>query len=378
MPRPKRRPGDGTFTPLPSGRLRYTVMRGYHPDGRRNYASVVGDDEADCRAKMIALLLEEHMHGRAAEPKKRDATLGQFAPVFLEALVQEVDRGKIEPRTRAFYAENLSRYLLPALRAAQLRAIGADDLDRLYARHAHQPRTAQAIHQTARRLFKLAKRYRWITYVPTDDASVPEYKAPERTPPAGAAVKKMLDCAERLQGPTDAAIFALASMGLRPGEVMGLDRPAVDLDAGYADILIARETRARPDEKPVKSEKARRRVPLTRRTVALIRAHLAAEKVRRTTGPLFCTQDGKPLRWYNVYRAWPKIRDAAELGEGVRPYDLRHAFVTELLAEGVPLHEVSWLAGHASTHFTADKYGHRVAKRDPAARGALERAFGEE
>jgi hypothetical protein len=49
----------------------------------------------------------------------------------------------------------------------------------------------------------------------------------------------------------------------------------------------------------------------------------------------------------------------------------------ELLAEGVPLQEVSWLAGHASAYFTADTYAHRVKRRDAAARSALERALGE-
>ena len=65
------------------------------------------------------------------------------------------------------------------------------------------------------------------------------------------------------------------------------------------------------------------------------------------------------------------------LPPGTRPYDCRHAYATELLAEGVPLHEVSWLMGHASVHFTADVYGHRVKPRDEAARSALERALGD-
>lgn len=376
MPR-ERKAGEGQFIRLKSGRVRYRVMRGYKPDGRPNMLEFRGATEAECRQAYLDYQFEERQHGVAADAKKRTATLGDFAPVFLAALDDEVTRGKIEPRTRGFYAENLARYLLPALRAKQLRAIGADDLDRLYTVHAHQPRTAQAIHQTARRLFKLAKRYRWTTYVPTADTEKPEYKAPERTPPSGASVRRLLDAAER-EGPTVAAILALASMGLRPGEVMGIDRPALHLDAGQVDVLVARETRGAPGTKPVKSEKARRRVPLTKRTVALLRAHLEQETVRRLTGPLFCTRTGTPLRWRNVYRSWPDVRDAAGLPEDTRPYDLRHAFVTELLAEGVPLHEVSWLAGHASTHFTADRYGHRVARRDTAARSALEHALGED
>lgn len=376
MPR-ARKSGEGQFIRLKSGRVRYRVMRGYRDDGRPNMLEFRGDTEAECRRLYLDYQLEEREHGVAADAAKRKATLGDFAPVFLAALDDEVTRGKIEPRTRGFYADNLRLHLLPALGRRLLREIGADDLERLYTRLAGQPRTAQAVHQTAVRLFKLAKRYRWTTYVPTADASKPAYEAPERTPPSGADLRRVLDAAEA-HGPKAAAIFALSCMGLRPGEVMGLDRPHLHLDEGHADVMIARETRGAPGEKPVKSEKARRRVPLTRRTVALLRALLEGEQVRRITGPVFCTRDGEPLRWRNVYRAWPAIRDAAGLPVATRPYDLRHAFVTELLAEGVPLHEVSWLAGHASTHFTADTYAHRVARRDPAVRAALERAYGED
>jgi hypothetical protein len=39
--------------------------------------------------------------------------------------------------------------------------------------------------------------------------------------------------------------------------------------------------------------------------------------------------------------------------------------------------EVSWLMGHASTSFTADRYGHRVKRRDDHARSALDRAMGD-
>lgn len=372
----RRKSGEGSFTTLPSGKIRLRLMRGYTPEGRRNYLDFLGDTEQDCRAQYLDHLIEERQHGQAADAKKRRATLAAFAPVFTEALADEVTRKKIQPRTAEFYTATLTRHILPALGATLLRAVGADDLERLYTAHASQPRTAQAIHQTAVRLFKLAKRYRWTTYVPTEDASKPEYISPERKPPSGADLKRLLTHAEQ-EGPTIAAVLALACAGLRPGEVMGLDRHALHLDDGYVEVLIARETRGAPGEKPVKSEKSRRQVPLTRRTVNLLRAHLDAEKVRRIAGPVFCTRDGKPLMWRNVYRAWPPIRDAAGLPEDTRPYDLRHAFVTELLAEGVPLHEVSWLAGHSSTHFTADKYGHRVKRRDTAARSALERALGE-
>jgi integrase len=373
----QRKSGDGQFLRTPSGRVRYRVQRGYHPDGRRRLLNFYGDTEGECRRQWLEHQLEERLLGQATPADKRKTTLGAFAPVFLDALAGEIATGTIQPRTAAFYADTLRLHVLPALGGARLRDIGAEQLERLYARHADHPRTAVAVHQTCQRLLKMAKRYRYTVTLATEEAAKPRYKAPERQPPGGAELKRVLDAAEAT-GPLMAAVLALACTGLRPGEVMGLDVPALNLAEGYADVLIARETRSAPVEKPVKSEKARRRLPLTRRTVALLRVYLEREPVRRLSGPVFCTRSGAPLRWYNVSRGWPPIRDAAGLPTSTRPYDLRHAFVSELLAEGVPLHEVSWLAGHASVHFTADQYGHRVKRRDQAVRSALERSMGEE
>ncbi len=38
--------------------------------------------------------------------------------------------------------------------------------------------------------------------------------------------------------------------------------------------------------------------------------------------------------------------------EGAHPHQLRHAFVSHLLAEGVPIADVSELAGHSSLAMT--------------------------
>ena len=199
------------------------------------------------------------------------------------------------------------------------------------------------------------------------------------SPPTGAQLRVLLDRAEE-KGPAVGAWFALACTGMRPGEILGLSRGALHLDDGRAEIALARETRGRPEEKALKSEKARRSLPLTRRAVALLRRHLEnqpAGKVVALDAPVFATRGGGAVSYRNAYRWWPKLRDAAKLPPGTRPYDCRHAYATELLAEGVPLHEVSWLMGHASVHFTADVYGHRVKRRDEAARSALERALGD-
>jgi integrase len=48
-----------------------------------------------------------------------------------------------------------------------------------------------------------------------------------------------------------------------------------------------------------------------------------------------------------------------------RPYDLRHAFVSLLLAEGRTVVDIAAQAGHSPT-MTLDTYGHAIDELDPA------------
>jgi integrase len=56
---------------------------------------------------------------------------------------------------------------------------------------------------------------------------------------------------------------------------------------------------------------------------------------------------------------------------GFRWHDLRHCFVSHALAAGLPLFEVSRLAGHSSPTVTGTVYAHFLPDRDDAVRTAL-------
>ena len=55
----------------------------------------------------------------------------------------------------------------------------------------------------------------------------------------------------------------------------------------------------------------------------------------------------------------------------VRLHDLRHAWVSDLLAKGVPPLDVSRAAGHATSSFTMDRYGHLMPDHSDRMRLAL-------
>ncbi len=67
--------------------------------------------------------------------------------------------------------------------------------------------------------------------------------------------------------------------------------------------------------------------------------------------------DGSPLHPERLTRSFDQMRKLA----GLRPtrlHDLRHAYATKLLEEGVPMTVVSKLLGHADIRTTVNTYGH--------------------
>lgn len=71
--------------------------------------------------------------------------------------------------------------------------------------------------------------------------------------------------------------------------------------------------------------------------------------------------------------AAPSFRRAAESAGavGARPYDLRHSFVSLLIAEGRSIIDIARQAGHSAT-MTLDTYGHVFDEIDPRDRRSAE------
>lgn len=63
---------------------------------------------------------------------------------------------------------------------------------------------------------------------------------------------------------------------------------------------------------------------------------------------------GQPVE--KIKRAWACALRRAEITRRIRPYDLRHAFVTELIARGVDIGTVAKLMGHSSPTMLLNHY----------------------
>ncbi|GGN35360.1 tyrosine-type recombinase/integrase [Actinoplanes campanulatus] len=178
-----------------------------------------------------------------------------------------------------------------------------------------------------------------------------------------AEVDALLAAAGRAGRRTHAMITVLADLGLRVGELVGLNLDDLGHERGHRTVRFTG-----------KGGKARRRA-VTPAVAAALDDYLAERGSR--PGPLFVTSTGSRVDRHAIFRLVRRL--AAEAGiasaDRLSPHSLRHSFATTARAEGVPLEDVQDAMGHADPRTTRrydrDRYN---LDRDPAYTIAAARA----
>jgi integrase len=170
----------------------------------------------------------------------------------------------------------------------------------------------------------------------------------------------------------NAYVVLSLTVGIRTEEARELRWDHVDLDGDPGalrpvppSVAVWRSVRQGGDTKTAKS---RRTLALPQTAVQALREHhrrqaedrLAAGVVWEDHGLVFVSTIGTALDPSNVRREFRKITEAAGLGAGWAPRDLRHTFVSLMSADGVPIEEIARLAGHNKTSTTELIYRHEL------------------
>jgi integrase len=170
----------------------------------------------------------------------------------------------------------------------------------------------------------------------------------------------------------NAYVVLSLTVGIRTEEARELRWDHVDLDGdpGAArpvppSVALWHSVRQGGDTKTAKS---RRTLALPQAAMQALREHrkrqaedrLAAGALRQDHDLVFASAIGTPLDAANVRREFRKITEAAGLGTGWAPRDLRHTFVSLMSADGVPIEEIARLAGHNRTATTELVYRHEL------------------
>lgn len=168
-------------------------------------------------------------------------------------------------------------------------------------------------------------------------------------------VDALLDRAAEAGERTHAMIIVLADLGLRVGELVGLDVGDLGWERGHRTVRFIG-----------KGGKPRRRA-LTPGAAAALDVYLTVRGDE--AGPLFVTSRGGRVDRHAVFRLVRRLAAEAGIADADRlsPHSLRHAFATTARSEGVPLEDVQDAMGHADPRTTRryDRDRHNL-DRDPA------------
>jgi integrase len=196
---------------------------------------------------------------------------------------------------------------------------------------------------------------------------------------------------QQVRGDRLEALYVLClATGLRRGEALGLSWKDVDLDKGTIHIRNAAKRvqtlnesgpRTRLEIGPTKTKSSNRTTVLPELCIDSLKKHRAIQSAERLAAQswqnpalVFTTPVGSIVDPANFSKRLSVHCVAAGLGHR-NPHQLRHSCATLLLAEEVPLHEVSEILGHSSVSVTKDVYGHLTPERRRAAAEAMDRVL---
>jgi integrase len=349
----------GSVRTLPSGRYQAS----YWFEGRRHVASRTFGTKTDARLFLddVSTTLTR---GDWIDP---DAGRRNFAQYAQEWLVQ---RTELRPLSRDQYSSLITNHLNPAFGHMELARVSAGQVRSWHAQTvARRPGAAANAYRLLRAIFNTAVTDELVTRNPCRVKGAGADRAKERVIPTVAQVEALMSA---MPAQLRAAV-ALAAWGtLRRGEVLGLRRGDIDLEAGTVRVERSLGERRNGDLMigPPKSAAGVRTVHMPTSALRVIEDHLDDFVGPGLHVSLFVGRTGQPLRPRGIEDAWRAARVEVGLPE-MRFHDLRHFAGTMAAAAGASTKEVMARGGWSSPQM-ALRYEHATQHRDRFIAEALE------
>jgi integrase len=296
---------------------------------------------------------------------------------FIARWVEEVCRHNHRLSTLSTNESILKRHIYPALGDIRLSQLNPPHLQALYSQKLDEglsKRTVRYIHTLIHRALDQALKWGLVARNVAEAVQSPIPDKHEAEPLTQAQVTRIL---EALQGDRLYPFYVLLlSTGLRKGEALALTTDNLNLQEG---VVVVKKTLNFIRGKGLvvgdpKSKRSRRVIALPDFAREVLARHLAERSV--SSAYVFCTSNGTPFGPRNIMRHFKRVLRKAGLPETIRVHDLRHTFVSFMLAENVPASDVQKIAGHASFSTTVDIYGHLMNGAQREAARKINKLFG--
>lgn len=253
---------------------------------------------------------------------------------------------KLKPKTRESY-DRLHVLLAPLLGALDLAAVTPDHIQAalIHVEELTGSRQAQLAYTLLSAAFRRAARSGHIMRNPVDAIDKPEHHAAKGRAITGADWQLLKPLILE-----DVALALAAFAGLRRGELLGLRREDIDLEAGF--IHVQRQlirSRGQMIEQTPKSDSGVRDVPIDAELLPILRSacRLLHPKARLI-----------PAAPETINHRWKRLQLEEGIEQPYRLHDLRHTYATRLVAAGAKLAVVQYTLGHSSIKLTVDTYTH--------------------
>ncbi|MBQ2782583.1 MAG: site-specific integrase [Oscillospiraceae bacterium] len=363
----------------------YRVQRSINGQKKSFYGATLREAKAKAEAYRKAHTLTA---------AKREITFREYASCQLAYLANQ-----ISPATYVGYEEKIRLRALPLLGDKLLTEITHDDiLQVMSGATRYSPSYRHTLLMLLRHIFKAALRSNLIAGDPTDWVKANGGKQRKQKPALSNEQCEQLLSAVR---GTQAETFCLIGIytGLRREEILALMWDAVYLDSAEPYVEVKRAWRIQ-NNRPVISEvlknaAARRNIPIPQQLanhLRMLRATTASKYVISNT----CGEPLSGTQWRNLWRIVERRTTAPRkysryangtktehmvtpthganaknnpghvysLDFSVTPHQLRYTYVTNLIAAGLDIKKVQYLAGHKSIKITLEIYA-RVKDHNP-------------
>ncbi|OPX83380.1 MAG: putative prophage phiRv2 integrase [Pelotomaculum sp. PtaB.Bin104] len=361
------------------------------PDGtRKKYYRTIKTSSPKVAEKELAKFVTEVEGNNFIEPSKLTFS------AFVDRWLKEYAEKDLAPKTVHRYKQILNTRILPALGHIKIQQLKPIHLKEFYnnltedgIRTDGRPgglsgKTILQHHRILSSILTDAVQWEVIDSNPASRVKPPKAERKEAKYYDEEQVADLLEAVSQESIKHQVLVHLAIFSGLRRGELMGLEWKDVNFDKGTIEVI--RTGQYIPGQgtftKTPKNETSKRVISLPSSMMTLLKYYKATQNQQRlTVGDLwqgseriFTTWDGRnghpewPSQWFSKFIKKHKLPP-------LNFHGLRHTSITLLIAEGVPLANISKRAGHANVTTTGNIYAHALKSADRDAADKLENLY---
>jgi integrase len=363
--------GAGSVYRTKDGRYRGALLISDPLTGQRKRRVVSGRTEREAQAKLDDL---RAVH-RPSSTMRTGDLLAHWLPTTRQSIAPSTYRGYAS--VVGTITEHIGHIPLDRLTATDV-----ETMTRTITASGRAPRTAGLARKVLRVALRYAIRERLVSTNVAKDAKPPKATRYVPRPLTPDEARRLID---GTRDDDDGPLWTmLLTTGLRLGEAAGLSWADVTPDSIRVRQSMSRDWSGRMALGSPKSERSRRRVPLSKDArEALERRRARQAKDRANAGTawqgaaddlVFTDSIGRPIV---VKTAAARLHAATDrLGlPRCRVHDLRHTAASLMIARGVPLTTISRVLGHSTIAITFDTYSTLAEEVEQAAADAMDEAL---